>query len=44
MINVKTGKVYGNKVQIISGLNGREQVITSGQINLENGSKINIVK
>ena len=44
MINVKTGKVYGDKVQIISGLKGGEQVITSGQINLENGSKINIVK
>lgn len=44
LIKVKTGKVYGDKVQIISGLNGGEQVITSGQINLENGSKINIVK
>jgi len=44
MITVKTGKVYGDKVEIISGLNGGEQVITSGQINLDNGSKINIVK
>lgn len=44
LVKVQTGKVYGNKVQIISGLNGGEQVITSGQINLENGSKINIVK
>lgn len=44
MITVKTGKVYGDKVQIISGLNDGEQVITSGQINLDNGSKINIVK
>lgn len=44
LINVKIGKVYGDKVQILSGLNGGEQVITSGQINLENGSKINIVK
>ena len=44
LIKVQTGKVYGDKVQIISGLNGGEQVITSGQINLENGSKINIVK
>lgn len=44
LINVKTGKVFGDKVQIISGLNGGEQVITSGQINLDNGSKINIVK
>ena len=44
MVTVKTGKVYGDKVQILTGLNGGEQVITSGQINLENGSKINIVK
>ena len=44
LITVKIGKVYGDKVQIISGLNGGEQVITSGQINLENGAKINIVK
>ena len=44
LVKVQTGNVYGNKVQISSGLNGGEQVITSGQINLENGSKINIVK
>ena len=44
MIKVTVGKVYGDKVQVLSGLNGGEQVITSGQINLDNGSKINIVK
>ncbi|MFP3595111.1 efflux RND transporter periplasmic adaptor subunit [Chryseobacterium sp. SIMBA_029] len=44
MIKVTIGKIYGDKVQILSGLNGGEQVITSGQINLDNGSKINIVK
>lgn len=44
LITVQTGKVYGDKVQILSGLKGGEQVITSGQINLDNGSKINIVK
>ena len=44
MTKVTTGKVYGDKVQILSGLNGGEQVITSGQINLNDGSKINIVK
>lgn len=44
MTKVTTGKVYGDKVQILSGLNGGEQVITSGQINLNNGSKVNIVK
>lgn len=44
LIKVTTGKVYGDKVQILDGLKGGEQVITSGQINLDNGSKINIVK
>ena len=44
LIKVTTGKVYGSRVQILAGLKGGEQVITSGQINLENGSKINIVK
>lgn len=41
---VSTGKVYGNKVQILSGLEVGEQVVTSGQINLDNGSKVNIIK
>lgn len=44
LIKVQTGKVYGDKVQILSGLNGGKQVVTSGQINLDNGAKINIVK
>ncbi|WP_312076043.1 efflux RND transporter periplasmic adaptor subunit [Chryseobacterium sp.] len=44
LIKVQTGKVYGDKVQILSGLNDGQQVITSGQINLDNGSKINIIK
>jgi membrane fusion protein, multidrug efflux system len=44
LIKVQTGKVYGNKVQIISGLIEGTQIITSGQINLDNGAKINIVK
>lgn len=44
MIKVQIGKVFGNRVHVISGLKGGEQVITSGQINLDNGSKINIVK
>ncbi len=44
LIKVTVGKVYGDKVQILSGLNGGEQVVTSGQINLDNGSKVNIIK
>lgn len=44
LIKVTIGKIYGDKVQILSGLNDGQQVITSGQINLDNGAKINIVK
>ena len=44
LIKVTPGKVYGDKVQILNGLKNGDQVITSGQINLDNGSKINIVK
>lgn len=44
LIKVTVGKVYGDKVQVLSGLKGGEQVVTSGQINLDNGSKVNIVK
>jgi len=44
LIKVTTGKIYGDKVQILNGINNGDQVITSGQINLDNGSKINIVK
>ncbi len=44
MIKVTVGKVYGTRVQVLNGLKVGDQVITSGQINLDNGSKINIVK
>ncbi|KMQ64907.1 RND transporter [Chryseobacterium angstadtii] len=44
LIKVTVGKVYGDKVQVLSGLNGGEQIVTSGQINLDNGSKVNIIK
>lgn len=44
LTKVQTGKVYGEKVQILSGLNEGDRVVTSGQINLDNGSKINIIK
>lgn len=44
LTKVQVGKVYGDKVEILSGLKPGDQVITSGQINLDNGSKINIIK
>ncbi|RPD48844.1 efflux RND transporter periplasmic adaptor subunit [Paracnuella aquatica] len=42
--NVVAGRVLGEKVEILQGLNEGEQVITSGQINLADGSKIAVIK
>ncbi|HEX2535454.1 MAG TPA: efflux RND transporter periplasmic adaptor subunit, partial [Chitinophagaceae bacterium] len=42
--NVVAGRVFGEKVEILQGLKEGDQVIVSGQINLSEGSKINIIK
>jgi RND family efflux transporter MFP subunit len=44
LTNINVGGEYGNGIQVISGLQPGDQVITSGQINLKNGSLINVSK
>lgn len=44
LISVKSGRNFGDKVEILSGLSAGEQVIISGQINLDNGTPIKIVQ
>jgi membrane fusion protein (multidrug efflux system) len=41
---VVSGKILGDKVEILSGLNEGETVITSGQINLIDGTPVSVVK
>lgn len=41
---IKTGVVIANKVEVLEGVNAGEQVIISGQLNLENGTAISIIK
>lgn len=41
---VTSGKVVGNEVEILDGLQEGEKVITSGQINLEDGSKVSAIQ
>lgn len=41
---VIAGRVLGDKVEILQGLNEGENIITSGQINLTDGSKITPIK
>lgn len=42
--NVTAGRIIGDKVEILNGLTNGDKVITTGQINLTNGSKIAIIK
>jgi membrane fusion protein, multidrug efflux system len=41
---VVAGRIYGDRVEIREGLNEGETVITSGQINLVDGSKVSVQK
>jgi RND family efflux transporter MFP subunit len=42
--NVIAGRVLGDKVEVLQGLAEGESIITSGQINLAEGSKISTIK
>lgn len=42
--NVTSGRVIGDQVEILNGLNEGDIIITSGQVNLTDGSKIQIIK
>jgi membrane fusion protein, multidrug efflux system len=42
--SIRTGIITSNKVQVIEGLQAGEQVVISGQLNLENGTSISINK
>jgi RND family efflux transporter MFP subunit len=39
-----TGRIIGDKVEVIEGLKEGEKVIVSGQVNLEDGSLINVLQ
>lgn len=41
---VTAGRILGDKVEILKGLSDGEHVIITGQINLQNGSKVEIIK
>ncbi len=41
---VTAGRILGDKVEILDGLSDGETVVTTGQINLQEGSKVEIIK
>lgn len=44
MKNVTSGRIIGEKVEILNGLSDGDIVITSGQINLTDGAKVTVLK
>ncbi|RZK44434.1 MAG: hypothetical protein EOO94_05185 [Pedobacter sp.] len=41
---VVAGRVLGDKVEVLSGLTENEQVIISGQVNLSEGVRVNVIR
>lgn len=41
---VTTGRKYGEDIEIIEGLNGKEQIVVIGQNNLSEGIKVNVAR
>ena len=41
---VTAGRILGDKVEILDGLSDGETVITTGQINLQDGNSVEIIK
>jgi membrane fusion protein (multidrug efflux system) len=44
LTKVNAGKSYGDYIEITSGINAGDEVVTSGQINLTDGSAIRVIK
>lgn len=44
LIKVQSGLNYGDKIEILSGLKEGDEVITSGQINLQTGTLVKVLK
>jgi len=44
MKKVISGRIFGDKVEILDGLNDGDTVVTSGQINLSDSTQVSIVK
>ena len=44
LTTVVIGRIFGDQIEILSGIKEGETVVTTGQINLIDGAKINIVK
>lgn len=44
LVKITSGRNFGNKVEVLNGLQDGQTVVTSGHINLTDGSKVTIIK
>ncbi|WP_165730970.1 efflux RND transporter periplasmic adaptor subunit [Polaribacter sp. 20A6] len=44
LVNVTSGRIIGNQVEILKGLSVGQIIVTTGQINLEDGNTVEIIK
>lgn len=44
LTKIITGRIFGNQIEIVEGLKPGQIVVTSGQINLTNGAKVQVAK
>ena len=43
LVKINTGSDYNSYLEVISGINEGDQVVTNGQINLTNGAKVSVI-
>lgn len=44
LTNIVAGRIFGDKVEVLEGLNVGDMVVTGGQINLTDGATVEVVK
>lgn len=44
LTKVTAGRIFGDEVEILEGLKEGDEVVTSGQINLQDGTKVSVIK
>jgi len=44
LVKIGVGRNYNSDIEVVSGLSSGDQVVTNGQINLLDGSKVSIIK
>lgn len=43
LVKISTGRNFGNNLEVVSGLNAGDMVVTNGQINLTDGARVSVI-